>query len=113
MSRHAICLRKKKPQLVCYSYNWSGNKFYYQYGTSSREFWDYDELPFKVLAELSYDERYSEKFPHREYPVENILKVKLEKDFEITPEEILALKGYKNFFGGKNIKKIEIAHEKA
>ena len=107
---YAICIRAGKPQLVRYRYNWSGNRFYYRFGTSSREFWDYDALPFETIAELWYDQKYTEKWPHTEYPAENTLKVRVKPnmDFKMTHEEISALKGFKTFFDGKNIKKIEI-----
>jgi len=107
---YAICIKAKKPQLVSYRYNWAANKFYYTFGTSSREFWDYDELPFKIIADLTYEEKYSKDWPHTEYPAENVLKVKVKpkSDFQMMTKEIAELKGFKTFFNKKNIKTIEI-----
>ena len=91
-----------------YRYVWNSDAFLYETGTSDRTRESIDELPYEAVAELSYSMTESGGFLKAEtYPENNILRVKMKKPCpDFAPEMIPQLKGYKKFFGSKNIKAV-------
>ena len=97
-----------KIKLGCYVYRYHSNTFDVQFGTTDRWYRYIDELPFKIIANMSY---ISEKTLWIEKcPENNILKVS-SNDSSISEEVIRKLKGYKKFFSCRNITQIEFTNK--
>jgi hypothetical protein len=103
--------RKGEYKLVRYIYNWNSDSFTYELGTTDKTYRCTDELDFKIVANLFYNVVELGGFLNPTiYPSDNTLTVKFEKDKYdpiLTPEYITRLKGFKKFFGNKNINSIE------
>lgn len=102
------CIIKKRSRLVflAYEYYWPSDKFFWEFGTMSRRGWTYGDLPFNIVAEISYE--YFEKRFSTEYPEDNTLTIKVLDDTVITEDMVRNMKGFKKFFGHMNIKDIAI-----
>jgi hypothetical protein len=112
--RYVIFKTKSGPQLGWYSYLRPSDSFSVGLGTTSRVQRHYCDLDFKILARLYFQTaKPAGIWTPAEYPENNVLTVELEEGIskENLPE-VFKMKGFKKFFGNKNIKEVKIeCHE--
>jgi len=111
---YVIFKTKSGPQLGWYNYYRPSDFFVVGSGTTPHTQKHYCDLNFKVLARLSYKiEKRAGIWSPAEYPENNTLTIELEEDVKAEDlPDVSKMKGFKKFFGEKNIKKVEIqCHE--
>ena len=111
---YTIFQTKSGPQLGWYFYLRPSDSFSVGLGTTPHVQRHYCDLNFKILARLYFQTaKPAGVWKSAEYPENNTLTVELEEgvNAEDLPE-VLKMKGFKKFFGNKNIKEIKYEESK-